>query len=88
MGELNSFLRQVHFNNNVGDEIFLDEERDLAIGYDLINLVTFPNESFQRVQFGRIDPSFQLGKEFIINASAVMWNPTFHQVGTVIFSYA
>ncbi|XP_039208480.1 vomeronasal type-2 receptor 26-like, partial [Crotalus tigris] len=76
---LNSFLRQVHFNNNVGDEIFLDEERDLAIGYDLINLVTFPNESFQRVQVGRIDPSFQLGKEFIINASAVMWNPTFHQ---------
>ncbi|XP_039189691.1 vomeronasal type-2 receptor 26-like [Crotalus tigris] len=77
---LNSFLRQVHFNNNVGDEIFLDEERDLAIGYDLINLVTFPNESFQRVQVGRIDPSFQLGKEFIINASAVMWNPTFHQM--------
>ncbi|XP_039174812.1 vomeronasal type-2 receptor 26-like [Crotalus tigris] len=77
--QLNSFLRQVHFNNNVGDEIFLDEESDLAIGYDLINLVTFPNESFKRVQVGRIDPSFQLGKEFIINASAVMWNPTFHQ---------
>ncbi|KAK9397713.1 type-2 vomeronasal receptor [Crotalus adamanteus] len=78
--QLNSFLRQVHFNNNVGDEIFLDEERDLAIGYDLINLVTFPNESFQRVQVGRIDPSFQLGKEFIINARAVMWNPTFYQM--------
>ncbi|XP_058038548.1 vomeronasal type-2 receptor 26-like [Ahaetulla prasina] len=78
--QLNSFLRRVHFNNNVGDEIFLNEDRDLAIGYDLINLVTLPNESFQRVQVGRIDPNVQFGKEFTINASAITWNPKFHQM--------
>ncbi|XP_032092185.1 vomeronasal type-2 receptor 26-like [Thamnophis elegans] len=77
--QLNSFLRYVHFNNNVGDEIFLNEDRDLATGYDLINFVTFPNESFQRVQVGRIDPNVRFGKEFIINASAIIWNPKFHQ---------
>ncbi|XP_063158596.1 vomeronasal type-2 receptor 26-like [Candoia aspera] len=80
MGILHSFLRRVRFNNNIGDEIFLDESRDLAIGYDLINLVTFPNESFQRVHVGRIDSHVPAGKEFTINASAITWNPKFHQM--------
>ncbi|XP_078234906.1 vomeronasal type-2 receptor 26-like [Pogona vitticeps] len=45
---LHFFLRNVRFNNSAGDEIFFNENGDLEFGYDVNNLVTFPNRSFRR----------------------------------------
>ncbi|XP_054850116.1 vomeronasal type-2 receptor 26-like [Eublepharis macularius] len=78
--QLNSFLRKVRFNNSAGDEIFFDENGELATGYDLINTIAFANESFQRVQVGNIDLQAPVGQEFTINRSAIVWNPKFKQV--------
>ncbi|XP_078234911.1 vomeronasal type-2 receptor 26-like [Pogona vitticeps] len=76
---LHFFLRNVHFNNTVGDEIFFNENGDLEFGYDVNNLVTFPNRSFRRVRVGWIDPHGPDGKKFTLNGSAVVWNPKFNQ---------
>ncbi|KAF7235166.1 hypothetical protein EYD10_17982 [Varanus komodoensis] len=77
--QLHPFLRNIRFNNSAQKEILFDENWELAGGYDLINLVTFPNQSFQRVRVGRIDPRAPAGNEFSINSSAVTWNPKFKQ---------
>ncbi|KAF7235163.1 Vomeronasal type-2 receptor 26, partial [Varanus komodoensis] len=78
--QLHFFLRNIHFNNSAGEEIVFNYNEDLGRGYDLINLVTFSNESFQRKRVGRLDPGASVGKELIVNESAIMWNPKFHQL--------
>ncbi|XP_044296123.1 vomeronasal type-2 receptor 26-like [Varanus komodoensis] len=77
---LHSFLRSIHFNNSAEEEIFFDDNGDLAGGYDLNNLVTFPNGSFQRVQAGRVDPQATPEDGFTINGSAIVWNQQFNQM--------
>ncbi|XP_062993014.1 vomeronasal type-2 receptor 26-like [Elgaria multicarinata webbii] len=78
--QLHSFLRNIRFNNSANEEISFNEKWELASGFDIINLVTFPNQSFQRVRVGEMDPQAPPGKEFKINASAVTWNPKFKQM--------
>ncbi|XP_062993056.1 vomeronasal type-2 receptor 26-like [Elgaria multicarinata webbii] len=77
--QLHSFLRNVRFNNSAGEEIFFSDDGDLAGGYDLVNLVTFPNRSFKRVQVGRMDAKAPAGKEFVINGNVIVWNHKFQQ---------
>ncbi|XP_054832688.1 vomeronasal type-2 receptor 26-like [Eublepharis macularius] len=77
--QLFSFLRNIRFNNSAGDEIIFDENGDLAAGYDIVNLVTFPNQSFQIIQVGRMESKAIPGEEFSINRSLVTWNHKFQQ---------
>ncbi|XP_044289021.1 vomeronasal type-2 receptor 26-like [Varanus komodoensis] len=79
MDLLQSFLRSIRFNNSAGEEVYFDDKGDLTSGYDLINLVTFPNESFQRVRVGRVGPGAIPENEFTINRSAIVWNHKFNQ---------
>ncbi|XP_053120256.1 vomeronasal type-2 receptor 26-like [Hemicordylus capensis] len=67
---LHAFLSNIHFNNSAGEEIFFDEEGSLPSGYDIINLVTFPNDTFQKVQNGRMDPLAREGKWFTMDGNA------------------
>ncbi|XP_053120241.1 vomeronasal type-2 receptor 26-like, partial [Hemicordylus capensis] len=77
---LHAFLSNIHFNNSAGEEIFFDEEGSLPSGYDIINLVTFPNDTFQKVQTGRMDPLAREGKTFTMNGSATVWNHKFKEL--------
>ncbi|XP_042329743.1 vomeronasal type-2 receptor 26-like [Sceloporus undulatus] len=77
--QVQSFLKHIHFNNSVGEEIFFDENGELASGYDIINTVTFLNQSIHRVHVGRINPQALAGKEFTINGSVITWNHKFNQ---------
>ncbi|XP_054850114.1 vomeronasal type-2 receptor 26-like [Eublepharis macularius] len=67
---LHTFLKKVQFNNSARDEIFFDENRELAAGYDIINTITFLNKSIQSVQVGKVDPRPPAGQEFTINGNA------------------
>ncbi|XP_015281615.1 PREDICTED: vomeronasal type-2 receptor 26-like [Gekko japonicus] len=78
--QLNSFLRRISFNNSAGDRVFLNENGELAAGFDIINWVTFPNQTFSRVKVGKIDPQVPLGREFTIHEGANTWHTTFDQV--------
>nr|XP_028560436.1 vomeronasal type-2 receptor 26-like [Podarcis muralis] len=76
---LRPFLRNVRFNNSAGEEIFFDENGDVAAGYDIVNWVMFHNKSFRRLLVGRMDPKHPGGKRFIINGRNIVWNHKFNQ---------
>nr|XP_028560586.1 vomeronasal type-2 receptor 26-like [Podarcis muralis] len=78
--ELHSLLQRISFNNSAGDEITLNEHGELAAGFDITNLVTFPNNSYVRVKVGRLDPQAPPGKELIINGNRIQWHRVFTQV--------
>ncbi|XP_060137246.1 vomeronasal type-2 receptor 26-like [Zootoca vivipara] len=77
--QLRPFLRNVRFNNSAGEEIFFDENGDVAAGYDIVNWVMFHNKSFRRLLVGRMDPKHPGGKRFIINRRNIVWNQKFNQ---------
>ncbi|XP_062994485.1 vomeronasal type-2 receptor 26-like [Elgaria multicarinata webbii] len=78
--QLHTFLQSISFNNSVGDTISFDENGELAAGFDIINWVTFPNQSFLRVEIGRMDPQSSQGQTFIFNEKIITWDRTFNQV--------
>uniref|UniRef100_A0A670JBA8 G-protein coupled receptors family 3 profile domain-containing protein n=1 Tax=Podarcis muralis TaxID=64176 RepID=A0A670JBA8_PODMU len=77
---LHSFLQRISFNNSAGDEITLNEYGELAAGFDITNLVTFPNNSYVRIKVGRLDPQAPPGKELSINEDRIKWNRRFTKV--------
>ncbi|XP_033024105.1 vomeronasal type-2 receptor 26-like [Lacerta agilis] len=72
--QLHSFLRLISFNNTAGDEITLNEHGELASGFDITNLVTFPNKSYIRVKVGSLGPQAPSGKELVIDGGRIKWN--------------
>ncbi|XP_053216268.1 vomeronasal type-2 receptor 26-like [Podarcis raffonei] len=78
--KLHSFLRLISFNNTAGDEITLNEHGELACGFDITNLVTFPNKSYIRVKVGSLGPQAPSGKELIIDGGRIKWNRDLAQV--------
>ncbi|XP_058036644.1 vomeronasal type-2 receptor 26-like [Ahaetulla prasina] len=78
--KLHSFLRGISFNNSAGDIMFLNEKGEATGGFDITNLVTFPNRSFQRVKVGKIDPHTPNAKELITDEKLIVWHPAFNQV--------
>ncbi|XP_060137291.1 vomeronasal type-2 receptor 26-like [Zootoca vivipara] len=71
--QLHAFLQRISFNNSAGDEITLNEHGELASGFDIRNLVTFPNQSYARVKVGSLDPQAPSGKELIIDGGRIQW---------------
>ncbi|XP_060137290.1 vomeronasal type-2 receptor 26-like [Zootoca vivipara] len=78
--ELHSFLRLISFNNTAGDEITLNEHGELASGFDITNLVTFPNKSYIRVKVGSLGPQAPSDKELVIDGGRIKWNKELAQV--------
>ncbi|XP_061447531.1 vomeronasal type-2 receptor 26-like [Rhineura floridana] len=77
--QLHSYLKNIRFNNSAGEEIFFDDNGELATGYDIINTVTFLNQSIRRICVGSLDPQAPEGKQFTINGSTIVWNHKFNQ---------
>lgn len=59
-----------------------DENGELTAGFDIVNWVTFPNQSVIQVKVGRLEPSAFPGGGFTINNEAITWHTMFNQVGT------
>ncbi|XP_053117327.1 vomeronasal type-2 receptor 26-like [Hemicordylus capensis] len=77
--QLHHFLRRVSFNNSAGEHVCFDENGELEAGFDIINWVTFPNQSFMRVKVGRIDPKASSHKVFTIYEDVIVWPSRFNQ---------
>lgn len=58
-----------------------NEHGELAGGFDVSNLVTFPNNSYVRVKVGGLDPQALPGQEFFIDEDKLEWHRDFTQVG-------
>ncbi|KAK9398184.1 type-2 vomeronasal receptor [Crotalus adamanteus] len=77
--QLHQFLQEISFNNSAGERVFFKNRREGPGGFDIINMITFPNRSFQRVKIGTLHPNAPKGKEVIIE-NTIFWHPGFNQV--------
>uniref|UniRef100_A0ACB8EV17 Uncharacterized protein n=1 Tax=Sphaerodactylus townsendi TaxID=933632 RepID=A0ACB8EV17_9SAUR len=77
--QLHYFLKGISFNNSAGVEISFDENREVRAGFDVINWVVFPNQSFHRVKVGRLDPQALPDQVFTIHDETVTWHRSFNQ---------
>ncbi|XP_061448059.1 vomeronasal type-2 receptor 26-like [Rhineura floridana] len=77
--QLYHFLKSVSFNNSAGEKVFFDQNGELVQGFDILNLVTFPNKSFIKVKIGRMDPRAPPDQALSINESAIVWHNWFNQ---------
>ncbi|XP_048372748.1 vomeronasal type-2 receptor 26-like [Sphaerodactylus townsendi] len=78
--QLYHFLRSVSFNNSAGESISFDTNGELVTNLDIVNWVTFPNQSFLRVKVGKADSTAHPKKIFIVNDKAIVWPAMFDQV--------
>ncbi|KAK9397805.1 type-2 vomeronasal receptor [Crotalus adamanteus] len=77
--QLHHYLRSLSFNNSLEERISFDENRELKAGFDIINWVTFPNQTFLRVKVGNIDPLAPKDKVFSISLDAIVWPRPYHK---------
>ncbi|XP_058036693.1 vomeronasal type-2 receptor 26-like [Ahaetulla prasina] len=78
--QLHPFLQGISFNNSAGEKVFLNEKGEATGGFDITNLITFPNRSFQRVRVGKLDLQAPNGKELSIDEDMIVWNTAFNQI--------
>ncbi|XP_077773973.1 vomeronasal type-2 receptor 26-like [Podarcis muralis] len=78
--QLHSSLHGISFNNSAGELFTFNGKMEIGVGFDITNMVTFPNSSFQRVKVGRVGPDGPGGNEFIIDEDMILWHRGFNQV--------
>ncbi|XP_061447670.1 vomeronasal type-2 receptor 26-like [Rhineura floridana] len=78
--QLHPILRNITFNNSAGETVHFNEDRQLTLGFDITNVITFPNNSFVRLKVGRMNPWAFPGKELSIDEDAITWPRSFNQV--------
>ncbi|XP_066486709.1 vomeronasal type-2 receptor 26-like [Tiliqua scincoides] len=81
--QLHYFLRSLSFNNSAGEMVSFDPDGNLVAGFDIINWVTFPNQSFRRVKVGRIEPKVSEDILLSIDDDALVWPSRFNQAQPV-----
>nr|XP_056720636.1 vomeronasal type-2 receptor 26-like [Euleptes europaea] len=82
--KVHPFLQGVVFNNSAGETISFTNDRGMGATLDIMNLVTFPNKSFDLVKIGRVDPNGAEGKELMIHEDMIVWPRSFNKVTPAI----
>uniref|UniRef100_A0ACB8EUT4 Uncharacterized protein n=1 Tax=Sphaerodactylus townsendi TaxID=933632 RepID=A0ACB8EUT4_9SAUR len=77
---LHPFLQGISFNNTAGETISFNQNKEMGVGFDITNLITFPNKSFQKTKVGRLDPDAPKGKQLVIHPDMIDWHRTFNQI--------
>ncbi|XP_053120360.1 vomeronasal type-2 receptor 26-like [Hemicordylus capensis] len=78
--QLHHFLRNISFNNSAGESVHLNENGEFLMGFDITNVVSFPNKSFYRLKVGWMNPWIHSDKHFSIDEDVIVWNGIFNQV--------
>ncbi|XP_028560689.2 vomeronasal type-2 receptor 26-like [Podarcis muralis] len=78
--QIHSFLQGISFNNSAGETVSLNNRGEMGGGFDIVNMITFPNISFHRVKIGMVYPKAPEGKEITLNADIIVWHESFNQV--------
>nr|XP_033818271.1 vomeronasal type-2 receptor 26-like [Geotrypetes seraphini] len=77
--QLHRYLRNLHFKNGLGEDMYMDEKGDLAIGYDILNLLFMPDKTWKYEIVGHYNPHAPPGQDFIIDEKAIVWESSFTQ---------
>ncbi|XP_053117025.1 vomeronasal type-2 receptor 26-like [Hemicordylus capensis] len=77
--ELHSFLQRMSYNNSAGETVSFNYNREMGDGFDIMNLITFPNKSFFRVKVGRVALNALEESELTINDDLIVWHRGFKQ---------
>ncbi|XP_054850478.1 vomeronasal type-2 receptor 26-like [Eublepharis macularius] len=77
--QLHRFLQGIVFNNSAGEAISLDETRIMGAGFDIMNIVVFPNNSFTRIKVGTVDPKGLERTEITLHDDLLVWHRGFNQ---------
>ncbi|XP_025031115.1 vomeronasal type-2 receptor 26-like [Python bivittatus] len=78
--QFHPILQGISFNNSAAESVSFNNKREMESGFDILNMITFPNTSFQRVKVGKLDPDAPEGKELLINENLIMWHRGFNEV--------
>ncbi|XP_053225726.1 vomeronasal type-2 receptor 26-like [Podarcis raffonei] len=81
--KLNHFVRSISFNNSAGGKVSFNENGEMEAGFDIMNWLTFPNQSFCRVKVGSIDPMAPQEEVLTISEEAIVWPNRFNQVRSI-----
>ncbi|XP_060137126.1 vomeronasal type-2 receptor 26-like [Zootoca vivipara] len=77
--QFHHFLRGVSFNNSAGDTVSFNQKGELEAGLDVINWIASQNQSFHKVQVGRMNPQTSSGEVFTIHEDVITWHKWFNQ---------
>ncbi|XP_070584752.1 vomeronasal type-2 receptor 26-like [Erythrolamprus reginae] len=78
--KFNQFLRRVSFNNNAGEKVSFNQNGELEVGFDIMNWIVFPNQSFLRVRIGGVNGMDSPKTMFSSPEEAIVWPTRFNQV--------
>ncbi|XP_061447262.1 vomeronasal type-2 receptor 26-like [Rhineura floridana] len=78
--QLHPFLQGISFNTSANEAVSFNSKREMRGGFDILNMVIFPNKSFKNVKVGRVDPYDPEGNKFSINKDIIVWHRYFNQV--------
>ncbi|XP_028560715.2 vomeronasal type-2 receptor 26-like [Podarcis muralis] len=78
--QLHYFLQDILFNNSAGETMSFNDKREMRGGFDITNMITFPNKSIFRKKVGCVDPEAPEGEAFIIHEDMIVWHRGFNQV--------
>nr|XP_033771459.1 vomeronasal type-2 receptor 26-like [Geotrypetes seraphini] len=77
--KLHHYLRNLHFKNGLGEDMYLDENGDLASGYNILNLNFLPNMTLKYKVVGHYNPNAPPEQDFTIDEKAIVWESSFTQ---------
>nr|XP_056719688.1 vomeronasal type-2 receptor 26-like [Euleptes europaea] len=78
--QLHQFLQGISFNNSAGETVSFDENGKIGSGFDIMNMLMFPNNSIVRVNVGRVDPKAPKGKEITLHEDLLEWHKGFNHI--------
>ncbi|XP_029141748.1 vomeronasal type-2 receptor 26 [Protobothrops mucrosquamatus] len=78
--KLHWFLQSLSFNNSLGKTVSINHHGEVLSGFDITNVVMFPNNSYHKVKIGKIDPKALEGNKFVINEDLIVWHKYFKQI--------
>ncbi|XP_044530918.1 vomeronasal type-2 receptor 26-like [Gracilinanus agilis] len=71
--QLHNFLKEIHFDNSAGDQVFLDDTGNSEAHYNILEYLFFENGTETLVKVGQFVPNAPYGQDFTIYKETIVW---------------